>query len=230
MQRGFSTPAILRPWTRSIDIQPSLPTSAFLAVFDDRTWTLRLTTGRGGADAKRCMQLLAAQTLKLAPHLRSIETAGSVDFACSADDLRAIAGLVGRHRFVSTQRGKRQTSYVQAQLVAMQHHEVSQLKTQEVRVERIRASGPGGQHRNKRDTAVALTHLPTGLTATITRGRSQRSNYEQAWQLLQQRLDTQGQTGALAARQTLTTDQIIVTWDMDTRRCTLSSGEQLKWR
>ena len=46
----------------------------------------------------------------------------------------------------------------------------------ECTVETYRASGPGGQHRNKRDSAVRLTHSPTGVSATATERRSQHEN------------------------------------------------------
>ena len=45
----------------------------------------------------------------------------------------------------------------------------------------FRAGGPGGQHRNKRDTAVRLTHAPSGLTVTATERRSQSLNRELAF-------------------------------------------------
>lgn len=44
------------------------------------------------------------------------------------------------------------------------------------RVDTFRVSGPGGQHRNKNDTAVRLTHLPTGVVAQATEERSQHRN------------------------------------------------------
>ena len=46
----------------------------------------------------------------------------------------------------------------------------------ECTVETYRASGPGGQHRNKRDSAVRLTHSPTGVSVTATERRSQHEN------------------------------------------------------
>jgi len=48
------------------------------------------------------------------------------------------------------------------------------------RVETYRASGPGGQHRNKRDSAVRLTHKPTGVVVTATERRSQHENRRRA--------------------------------------------------
>lgn len=47
-------------------------------------------------------------------------------------------------------------------------------------VETYRGSGPGGQHRNKRDSAVRLTHRPTGVVATATERRSQHENRRRA--------------------------------------------------
>jgi len=50
----------------------------------------------------------------------------------------------------------------------------------ECTVETYRSSGPGGQHRNKRDSAVRLTHRPTGVVATATERRSQHENRHRA--------------------------------------------------
>ena len=52
------------------------------------------------------------------------------------------------------------------------------------RFETLRVSGPGGQHRNRRDTAVRLTHGPTGLVAQASEQRSQlRNRHEALWRL-----------------------------------------------
>lgn len=58
----------------------------------------------------------------------------------------------------------------------------------EVRVDTFRASGPGGQHRNKVASGVRLTHLPTGLVVTATEDRSQHVNRGVANQRLTQLL------------------------------------------
>lgn len=50
----------------------------------------------------------------------------------------------------------------------------------DLKIEYFKSSGPGGQHKNKRFTAVRITHLPTGIVAVGTESRSQAQNKEEA--------------------------------------------------
>jgi hypothetical protein len=56
------------------------------------------------------------------------------------------------------------------------------------RVDRRRGSGPGGQHRNKTDSAIELVHTPTGITAQASERRSQHENQRQALRRLRLKL------------------------------------------
>ena len=59
----------------------------------------------------------------------------------------------------------------------------------EVEIQTYRAGGPGGQHRNKADTAVRLHHPASGVTVTATERRSQSMNRELAFERLIERLE-----------------------------------------
>jgi peptide chain release factor 1 len=90
------------------------------------------------------------------------------------------------------------------------------LNPAELRIDTFRASGAGGQHINKTDSAVRVVHLPTGLTAECQDGRSQHSNRAKALQVLQARLQEK-ERSERAAREAATRKGLIGSGDRSDR-------------
>jgi protein subunit release factor B len=62
-------------------------------------------------------------------------------------------------------------------------------RIRDIRIEYYRSRGPGGQRKNKKETAVRIRHIPTGITAIATEFRSQARNRQLALKRLKERLE-----------------------------------------
>jgi len=94
--------------------------------------------------------------------------------------------------------------------------EAVRLNPAELRIDTFRASGAGGQHINKTDSAVRVTHLPTGITAECQDGRSQHSNKARALQVLAARLQEKDRAER-AAREAATRKGLVGSGDRSDR-------------
>ena len=94
----------------------------------------------------------------------------------------------------------------------------------DVRTDTFRASGAGGQHINKTDSAVRLTHLPTGIVVQCQDGRSQHSNKDVAWKRLRSRLYDHEMRKRQEAQQKLEDTKTDVGWGHQIRSYVLDQS------
>lgn len=165
--------------------------------YDKHSAFLTVYAGAGGDDAKDWAEMLARMYGRYADN-RGWKVAAGDDRTLEVKGEHAYGTLkkeAGVHRLVRispfSAKKLRHTSFALVEVIPIlpdiEQNKIN-VPSEDLKIEMFRSSGPGGQNVNRRETAVRVIHLPTGLVAVSQAERSQQQNRERAVALLKSRL------------------------------------------